>query len=316
MKTIIYPNNETDLTGYEKINSDEIIIYDKTGDIETDLPKESSLEIFSNADNIIFTQNCIINGEYDITPLKEACTEIRDSIREDAVMIFDTVVPPRTVYKMSKIIDEYELIPDINLAYTTKITENVRVAAGKNETSLERTINLYENRGDEIKTVKHIQSAEIIPILQSAYRDTLIALSNQTAILSEALTVDLIEAIDMANLDENVNLLYPQPVLDNKTIRNSEEIVKLADEYGEASQLSETTRSTNNYVAYHMAYMAEKELYLKEHLAMFETTVAVLGVTNDDTLKTEKDNASLILIDDFVSRDVEVWYMMIKYLKN
>lgn len=307
MKTIIYPNNETDLTGYEKINSDEIIIYDKTGDIETDLPKESSLEIFSNADNIIFTQNCIINGEYDITPLKEACTEIRDSIREDAVMIFDTVVPPRTVYKMSKIIDEYELIPDINLAYTTKITENVRVAAGKNETSLERTINLYENMGDEIKTVKHIQSAEIIPILQSAYKDTLIALSNQTAILSEALTVDLIEAIDMANLDENVNLLYPQPVLDNKTIRNSEEIVKLADEYGEASQLSETTRSTNNYVAYHMAYMAEKELYLKEHLAMFETTVAVLGVTNDDTLKTEKDNASLILIDDFVSRDVEVW---------
>ena len=161
--------------------------------------------------------------------------------------------------------------------------------------------------GDEIKTVKHIQSAEIIPILQSAYRDTLIALSNQTAILSEAITVDLIEAIDMANLDENVNLLYPQPVLDNKTIRNSEEIVKLADEYGEASQLSETTRSTNNYVSYHMAYMAEKELYLKEHLAMFETTVAVLGVTNDDTLKTEKDNASLILIDDFVSRDVEVW---------
>ena len=307
MKTIIYPNNETDLTGYEKINSDEIIIYDKTGDIETDLPKESSLEIFSNADNIIFTQNCIINGEYDITPLKEACTEIRDSIREDAVMIFDTVVPPRTVYKMSKIIDEYELIPDINLAYTTKITENVRAAAGKNETSLERTINLYENMGDEIKTVKHIQSAEIIPILQSAYRDTLIALSNQTAILSEAITVDLIEAIDMANLDENVNLLYPQPVLDNKTIRNSEEIVKLADEYGEASQLSETTRSTNNYVSYHMAYMAEKELYLKEHLAMFETTVAVLGVTNDDTLKTEKDNASLILIDDFVSRDVEVW---------
>jgi UDP-N-acetyl-D-mannosaminuronic acid dehydrogenase len=48
-------------------------------------------------------------------------------------MIFDTVVPPRTVYKMSKIIDEYELIPDINLAYTTKITENVRAAAGKNE---------------------------------------------------------------------------------------------------------------------------------------------------------------------------------------
>ena len=53
--------------------------------------------------------------------------------------------------------------------------------------------------------------------------------------------------------------------------------------------------------------MAEKELYLKEHLAMFETTVAVLGITEDETLLTQKDNTSLTLIDDFVSRDVEVW---------
>ena len=56
-----------------------------------------------------------------------------------------------------------------------------------------------------------------------------------------------------------------------------------------------------------MAYMAEKELYLKEHLAMFETTVAILGITSDNELKTEDNNASLALIDDFVSRDVEVW---------
>ena len=159
----------------------------------------------------------------------------------------------------------------------------------------------------EIKTVKHIQTAEIIPILQNTYRDTLVALSNQTAILSEALTIDLIEAIDMANIKEGINLLYPQPILDNDTIRDSQEIINLANEYGEASQLSESIRSTNNYVAYHMAYMAEKELYLKEHLAMFETTVAVLGVTTDQKLITQQDNASLILVDDFVSRDVEVW---------
>lgn len=68
------------------------------------------------------------------------------------------------------------------------------------------------------------------------------------------------------------------------------EIINLANEYGETVQLSETSRNTNNYVAYHMAYMAEKELFLKEHLAMFETTVAILGITTDDTLKTQEDN--------------------------
>ncbi|WP_455645764.1 UDP binding domain-containing protein [Methanosphaera sp.] len=307
MKTIIYADYNTNLGQYENIISDEIIVYDKDGSIETKLPKETSTEIFKNVDNIIFTQNCIINGEYNIKSLEEACTQIRDIISNDTVLIFDTKVPPRTVYKMSKVIDEYGLIPDINIAYTTEIKHDTRVISGTNENSINRTISLYENMTQNIKTTKHIQTAEAITILQNAYKDTLIALSNQAAILSEALTIDLIEAIDLANLEEDVHLKYPQPIQENKISRDTNELINLANEYGEASQIFETIRSTNNYVAYHMAYMAEKELFLKEHLAMFETTVAILGITNDETLKTEKDNASLILIDDFVQRDVEVW---------
>lgn len=307
MKTLIYPDNESNLELYEKLDSDEITVYDEKGTIQTSIQKTNKLEDFSNVDAVIFTQNCIINGKYDTTNLKEACTKLQNLVLDEVLLIFDTRVPPRTVLKMSKIIDEYELIPDIKLAYTTTINNNIRICAGKNEECLEKLVKLYTPVSNEIKTVKHIQTAEIIPILQNAYKDTLIALANQTAILSEALTVDLIEAIDVANIDDEINLLYPQPVLKNEIIRDSDEINRLADEYGEPSQLSENTRSTNNYVAYHMAYMAEKELYLKEHLAMFETTVAILGVTNDETLLNEENNASLMLIDDFASRDVTVW---------
>ncbi len=306
MKTVIYPDKDTDLSKYEHINS-EIIVYDKTGSINTTFKKTDSDDVFSSVECVILTQNCIKDGSYDIKPLEEVCTKLSDKIRGDALIVFDTLVPPRTVFKMSKVIDEYGLMPELNIAYTCLIKENTRVIAGINETSLDKIRQLYENQDEDIREVKHIQTAEIIPLLQNAYKDTLIALSNQIAILSEALTVDLIEAIDLANLKDDVNLLNPQPVLNQEIIRDSNEIVNLANEYGEASQLSETTRSTNNYVAYHMAYMAEKELYLKEHLAMFETTVAILGVTNDNELMTQSDNASLILIDDFVQRDVEVW---------
>lgn len=302
MKVTLYPDNDTNLEKYECIP--ELTVYDPDNQIQTSLDKTDDI---SSSEIIIFTQNAIINGTYNTDKLKEACEKIRDDIRLDALLIFDTKVPPRTVYKMSKIIDEYDLIPEINMAYTTLIDSNTRVIAATNQTSLDKTNEIYKQLPQEIKTVKHIQTAEIIPILQNAYKDTLVALSNQTAILSEALTIDLIEAIDIANIKEGINLLYPQPILDNDTIRDSQEIINLANEYGEASQLSEAIRSTNNYVAYHMAYMAEKELYLKEHLAMFETTVAVLGVTTDQKLITQQDNASLILVDDFVSRDVEVW---------
>ncbi|RAP52141.1 MAG: hypothetical protein BZ138_03620 [Methanosphaera sp. rholeuAM270] len=306
MKTLIYADFETDLTQYENLNS-QIIVYDETGTLNTEFEKTDSIEMFSNVDAIIFTQNCIINGEYDTSNLKDACMKIQNCVLDEILLIFDTRVPPRTVLKMSKVLDEYGLIPDIKLAYTTVINKNLRIIAGKNEECLEKTVNLYESISDEIRTVKHIQTAEFIPILQNAYKDALVALANETAILSEALTIDLTEAIDVANTGEEIHLPYPKPVLRNEVSRDSEEINSLANEYGEPSQLSETIRNTNNYVAYHMAYMAEKELYLKEHLAMFETTVAILGITEDDELISEKDNASLTLIDDFVSRDVEVW---------
>lgn len=305
MKTLIYADYQTDLTKYENLNSD-IIVYDETGIIDTEFEKTDSIEMFSNVDAVIFTQNCIIDGEYDTSKLKEACIKIQNCVLDEVLLIFDTRVPPRTVLKMSKIIDEYELIPDIKLAYTTIINDNLRIIAAKNDYCLEKTVKLYENTSP-IRTVKHIQTAEFIPILQNAYKDTLVALANETAILSEALTIDLTEAIDVANTNDEINLLYPKPVLKNEVSRDSEQINKLANEYGEPSQLSETIRNTNNYVAYHMAYMAEKELYLKEHLAMFETTVAILGITEDEELMSQKDNASLALIDDFVSRDVEVW---------
>ncbi len=306
MKTIIYPDYETDISQYENLDS-EVIVYDETGSINTILEKTDSIEQFSTVDAVIFTHNGIIDGKYDTSRLKEACVKLQNSVLDEVLLIFDTKVPPRTVLKMSKVIDEYDLIPDIKLAYTTVINDGLRIIAGKNDECRDKTVALYKPISDEIRTVKHIQTAEFIPILQNAYKDTLVALANQTAILSEAITIDLIEAIDVANTDEDIHLLYPKPILKNEISRDSDEINNIANEYGEPSQLSETARSTNNYVAYHMAYMAEKELYLKEHLAMFETTVAILGITEDEQLQTQENNASLALIDDFASRDVEVW---------
>ena len=62
MKTLIYPDNESNLELYEKLDSDEITVYDEKGTIQTSIQKTNKLEDFSNVDAVIFTQNCIING--------------------------------------------------------------------------------------------------------------------------------------------------------------------------------------------------------------------------------------------------------------
>lgn len=307
MKTVIYPDEKTNLTQYENLNTDDITIYDKNKSIDTKFKKDSSDNTLKNAEVIILTQNCIIDGEYNIKSIKEACEEIREFVLDDKIIIFDTPLPPRSIHKMKKELDEFGIIPDINLAYVTKINHDTQLIGYTNDATCNKVSELYYNMTKNTQTTSNIQTAECVALLQNAYKDTLIALANQTAILSEAITIDLIEAIKFANMDPDIHLINPQPVLKNDVVMNSEEIVKLADEYGETAQLTQTTRDTNNYVAYHIAYMAEKELYLKEHLAMFETTVAILGVTDDSELITEKNNVSLTLIDDFVSRDVEVW---------
>ncbi len=306
MKIVIYPDSSTDMSLYEKIDADTVAVYSDES-IDTTLDVSNDIDVFNDTSVIIVTVNCIVGGKYDITKLKDACGIISQRLSNDTVIIFDTIIPPRTVQKMTKILDEFDLFKELNLAYTTNVTSDTRVVAGSNDYSRDTALALYEPLVENIKVTTTIETAEAVHILQNAYKDTLIALANQTAILSEALTIDLIDAIDLANMKSDVNLLYPRPVLENDIIRDSSEIVNLANEFGEASQLSEVTRSTNNYVAYHMAYIAEKELYLKEHLAMFETTVCILGITTDEELANQDDNASLILIDDFVQRDVEVW---------
>ena len=47
MITVIYPDKDTDLERYSNINSDEIIVYDNTGSINTDFKKENTVDIFS-----------------------------------------------------------------------------------------------------------------------------------------------------------------------------------------------------------------------------------------------------------------------------
>ncbi len=141
MKIIIYPDNETDLTKYEQLEH-EIKVFDENGIINTNFEKTSSLEELSTVDAIIFTQNCIINGQYDTTRLKEACTKIQNLVIDEVLLVFDTQVPPRNVLKMSKIIDEYELIPDIKLAYTTVINDNLRIIAGKNNSCTEKAVKI------------------------------------------------------------------------------------------------------------------------------------------------------------------------------
>ena len=120
MKTLIYADKETNFAQYENLDS-EIVVYDESGSINTCFDKTDDIGMFAQVDAVIFTQNCLINGEYNINPLKDACTKLQDVVLDEVLLIFDTKVPPRTVYKMSKVIDEYELIPDIKLAYTTVI---------------------------------------------------------------------------------------------------------------------------------------------------------------------------------------------------
>lgn len=307
MKIVIYPDVKTDLSKYEQLNADDVVVYDEKDEFNTTITKTSDFDIIGGCDVIILTLNCIINGRYDITPIEEVCRKLSQFVLDDKIVVFDTQLPPRSVHKMSKVLDDLGLIEDINLTYTVMVNDDTCLISATNEASLEKVKDLYCDMAENIETTNNIQTAECVPLLQSAYKDVMVAFANQTAILSEAITIDLIEAIKYANMDNDVHLLNPQPIANHDIVRDSKEIINLADEYGETAQLSQTTRDINNYVAYHIAYRAEKELYLKLHLAMFETTVAILGITSDDTLISEDDNVSLTLIDDFVSRDVEVW---------
>jgi UDP-N-acetyl-D-mannosaminuronic acid dehydrogenase len=178
------------------------------------------------ADAFIIAVPTPINADKtaDLRSVKAACMAIVPWLRSGNLVVLESTSPPRTTVEIVAPILERSGLKagrDFMLAYSpervlpgrilTELMENARVIGGVDPISAQAGLDLYATfvRGDILMTDS--TTAEMVKLMENTFRDVNIALANEFSRLADRFSVDVWEAITIANLHPRVNILRPGP---------------------------------------------------------------------------------------------------------
>ena len=189
------------------------------------VPTDSPEEALKNATNIIVTVGIPIErGTLKKEVFSNAIHTIGKYLKKGDTVLIRSTIPPGTTRNIVKPILEKEsnliCCKDFYLAYSSE-----RIAEGKafeefqtmpvavgamDEESKKRAVKLLSIINKEkIYEASCPEVVEISKLMENSSRDVNIALSNELASLTEALNVDTLEVIKVANTHKRVHLLTP-----------------------------------------------------------------------------------------------------------
>ncbi len=160
----------------------------------------------------------------DLSAVSAAAEAIVPHLRAGNLVLLESTSPPGTTANLvAPILEQSGLRAgsDFHLAYSpervlpgqilSELLENARVIGGIDRASAEAGRDLYGVfvRGEIVLTDS--TTAEMVKLMENAYRDVNIAIANEFAQLADHFGVDVWEAIQIANLHPRVNILAPGP---------------------------------------------------------------------------------------------------------
>lgn len=200
--------------------------------------KEPGLdELFEKSKNNFKASNTVQSSEVYIiavpTPLesemkmanldavRSATDAIAKVIIDGQIVILESTVPPGTSEHLILPKLQKEGINTIFFAHCPEraipgktiheMIHNDRIIGGLNKDSAEKVKNLYSSfvQGNIFTT--STRTAEFVKLMENTFRDVNIALANEFSFLAEELTINVWEAIKLANKHPRVNILKPGP---------------------------------------------------------------------------------------------------------
>ncbi|WP_406656883.1 nucleotide sugar dehydrogenase [Methanolobus sp. ZRKC2] len=160
----------------------------------------------------------------DLKYVVSACEMIAPHLKKDNLVIVESTIPPKTCEKrVKRILEKSKLkasqdfyishCPERAIPGNTlhEMVNNDRVIGGLDETATELTRDLYSSfvKGNLYLTTS--TSAEMIKLMENTYRDVNIALANELSMLAEEYSINIWEAIDIANKHPRVDIHRPGP---------------------------------------------------------------------------------------------------------
>ena len=244
------------------------------------------------------------NRKANFDYIRSAAESIVPYLKEGALVILESTVPPKTVeHVLLPVLEKSNLIIGEQLFVShspervipgkifEELVANDRIVGGINEQSAQMTKELYEVFVKGQIHLTDATTAELVKVMENTYRDINIAFANELAKIGEALDVDIWEAIKFANFHPRVNIHTPGPGVGGHCIAVDPWF--LVELVPEQSQLIHLARQTNDSMPKYVAEKISSLLKGKE-----KTNVAVLGLSFKGDVDDLRESPALKVIDE------------------
>lgn len=254
------------------------------------------------------------DGNPDLSFVEDAIRTAARYLRENGLIVVESTLPPGS----SEIIMGWlrqEGRGDLMLAYCPErampgrlieeITGNTRIIGADSPEAARAAEDLYKLfvRGDIIHT--SLKTAEVVKLVENAYRDVNIAFSNEIARICELLGVDFWEVMELANKHPRVNLLKAGLGVGGSCLTKDPLFLYHAGRrLGYEPLMIFEARNVNESGPYRYAKIVHEIMNLIGYNG--RRRIAVLGVTYKEGVSDTRESPSEKFIKFFLERGYEV----------
>ncbi|WP_253737452.1 nucleotide sugar dehydrogenase [Halohasta salina] len=176
--------------------------------------------------HVVIVPTLIDDGRADLTVVESVIEDIAAGLQPGDLIVIESTVPPRTCEDVvvPRLASDSGLpAEEFGVAFCPERTESGRalrdirgswpkVVGGVDSESTRAAALVYDQVTDnDVIAASDATTAEAVKVFEGAYRDVNIALANELATYTDALGIDVREAIAVANTVDESDILRPGP---------------------------------------------------------------------------------------------------------
>lgn len=234
--------------------------------------------------------------------VEAATNSILPYLKEGNIVIVESTIPPRTINDVvAPLIEKqgWKLGENIFLAHCPErvlpgrilieLVENTRIVGGINTKSAEKAADVYRSFVTGNILMTSAVSAEMSKLMENTYRDVNIALANELVKISEKLSIDALEVINLANEHPRVNLHLPGPGVGGHCLAVDPYFI--IEKAPEQSVIISDSRIINNSMPQFVISQ------LNKILPNNKSKVAVFGLTYKGNIDDVRESPAMDIVD-------------------
>ena len=255
------------------------------------------------------------DGRPDYGPIRKACSEVGLGLRPGSLVVVESTVGPGTTEGLLRETLEkasgLKAGEDFGLAYSPiratsgrvlrDLVEYPRVLGAVNERSLEAAKAFFSAvvKGGVV-AVLDMKTAELTKLAENFYRQVVLSLTNELALLCEKVGVDFYEVARAANTQPYCRLLRPG-LVGGHLPKDLQLFIAEAEEAGAELRLGKAAKKVNDKLVKHILKLA-REALRDCGKSLRRAKVAVLGISYKPDVKNPRGSRSLELVRELEKR--------------